>query len=222
MQAPWLICLVAISDKFVHKLVHMSCYLFWKCVRKMSKELEIIAPSWQTRIMKKVICWLSLMPYYLQFEITLIDIFWEPYCIYIVIFDTNINYVNLLFDQNLSAVSRLSYKKSFKLVNFQPSQGLPFESSIQSNLTTFWNLKGNFSRSHWFTFCFDFHNYQKISSTGKIFKPSYTKNYYGKNLINVGATNYSNKTQHQVSSLLLKTNSLSKIKSLLSKEYIRK
>ena len=44
MQVSWVICLIAISDKSGYKLVHMSCYLFWMCVRKTPKEWEIVAP----------------------------------------------------------------------------------------------------------------------------------------------------------------------------------
>ena len=73
----------------------------------------------------------------------------------------------------------------------------------------------------WFSFCFDVHNYQTVSSTSdKIFKPSYRTDSFGKGSINIGANNSWNKTEHQFSNLSLKTYSPSKIKSLLSKKCI--
>ena len=39
----------------------------------------------------------------------------------------------------------------------------------------------------WFTFCYDAHNYQTVSSTtDKMFKPSYRTNSYGKSSITIG------------------------------------
>ena len=75
---------------------------------------------------------------------------WELFCIYIAIFDKNINYANLLLDQNLSALGRIFIlqKKYFKLMNFQPTKGLPFQSSAESNPTTFFEIWRSNSHNH--------------------------------------------------------------------------
>ena len=95
---------------------------------------------------------------------------------------------------------------------------LKLEDKILENITfvnkSFNNLLPPILK-RWFTFCFDVHKYQPVSSTAdKLFKPSYRK----KNSITIGAINSGNKTQHQFSNLSLKTYSPTKIKSLLFKK----
>ena len=65
-------------------------------------------------------------------------------------------------------------------------------------------------------------NYHTVSSTAKIFKPSYRTNSYGKNSVTLGAINSWNKTQHQFSNLSLKTFSTTKIESELFEKCIGK
>ena len=162
--------------------------------------------------------------------------------IYFSIFDSHINYANLISGQNLHAVSRivLLQKKALRIMSFQSRDShssLLFKSNhilkledkilIENILfinKSFNNLLPPIFKS-WFTFCSEVHNYQTISSTAdKIFKPSYRTNSYGKNSITIGAigtigatgTNFSwNKAQHPFSNLSLKIYSPTKIKSLL-------
>ena len=59
--------------------------------------------------------------------------------------------------------------------------------------------------NNWFTLCSDIHNYNTAaSSTGKLFKPSFRKNLYGKNSIIISAFNRRNKLQTQIKTLLTK------------------
>ena len=73
----------------------------------------------------------------------------------------------------------------------------------------------------WFTFFSDVPDYQAVlSTTDKILKTSYRTDSYGKNSVIIRAIKSWNKTQYQFSNLLLKTNSPTKIESLLSKKCI--
>ena len=160
--------------------------------------------------------------------------------IYFSIFEFHINYANLIWGQNLYAVSRIVIlqKKALRIMNFQfrdSHSSLLFKSNHILKLEdkiliekilfinkSFNNLLPPIFKS-WFTFCSEVHNYQTISSTAdKIFKPSYRTESYGKNSITIGAINSSNKTQHQLSNLSLKTYSPTKIKSLRFKICIGK
>ena len=158
--------------------------------------------------------------------------------IYFAIFDAHLNYGNLIWGQNLNAVSRIVVlqKKALRIMNFHSgdSHSTPlFKSNhilkredkilienilfINKSLN---NLLPSISKN-WFTFRSDDHNNQTVSSTSdKIFKPLYRTDSFGKNLITIGAINSWNKTQYQFRNLSLKTYSLSKIKRLLSKKCI--
>ena len=160
--------------------------------------------------------------------------------IYFTIFDSHINYANLIWGQNLHAVNRIVIlqKKALRIMNFQSRDShssplfksnhiLKLEDKILIENILFTTKSCNnllpliFKR--WFTFCSDVHNYQTVSSTAdKIFKLSYRTDSYGKNSITIGAINSWNNTQHQFSSLSLKTYSPTKIKSLLFKKCIGK
>ena len=141
--------------------------------------------------------------------------------------------------QNLHALSRIFIlqKKALRIMNFQSRDShssLLFKSNrilkledkiLIENIIfidkSFNNLPPIFKS--WFTFCSDVHNCQTVSSTaGKIFKPSYRTDSYGKNSITIGTINGWNKTQHQFSNLSLKTYSPTKIKRLLFKKCIGK
>ena len=150
---------------------------------------------------------------------------------------------NLIWGQNLSAVSRiviLQKKKALKVMNFQSRDShssllfksktiqiqnhiLKLEDKILVENLVFINksfknlLPPNFKS--WFTFYSDVHNYQTVSSTSdKIIKPTYITDSFRKSSFAIAAINRWNKTQHQFSNLSLKTYSPSKIKSLLSKK----
>ena len=158
--------------------------------------------------------------------------------IYFAIFDTHLNYGNLIWGQNLNAVSRIVIlqKKALRIMNFQSRDShssplfksnhiLKLEDKILIENILFINKSLNNLLppifKNWFTFCSDVHNYQTVSSTSdKIFKPSYRTDSFGKNSITIGAINSWNKTQYQFRNLSLKTYSPSKIKRLLSKKCI--
>ena len=160
--------------------------------------------------------------------------------IYFAIFDSHINYANLIWGQNLHSLSRIIIlqKKALRIMNFQSrdSHSSPlFRSNnilklgdkiLTENILyinkSFNNLLPPVFKS-WFTFCSHLHNYHTVSSTAdKIFKTSYRTNSYGKNSITLGAINSWNKTQHQFTNLSLKTFSPTKIKTLLFKICIGK
>ena len=115
----------------------------------------------------------------------------KPNTIYFAIFDTHINYSNLIWGQNINAVIRVVtlQKKTLRIMNFQSRDShsspsfkfnriLKLEDKILiENILfinkLFNNLLPTIFKS-WFIFCCDIHNYQTVSSTSdKIFKPSY-------------------------------------------------
>ena len=158
--------------------------------------------------------------------------------IYFVIFDTHLNYANLIWGQNLNAVSRIVIlqKKALRIMNYQSRDShssplfksnyiLRLENKILIENILFINKSLNNLlppiSKYWFTFRSDDHNNQTVSSTSdKIFKPLYRTDSFGKNLITIGAINSWNKTQYQFRNLSLKTYSPSSIKIALSKKCI--
>ena len=158
--------------------------------------------------------------------------------IYFVIFETHLNYANLIWDQNLNTESRIVIRqwKALRIINlesrgshsgplFKSNHILKREDKILIENILFINKSLNNLLppifKNWFTFCSDVHNYQTVSSTSdKIFKPSYRTDSFRKNLITIVAINSWNKTQHQFRNLSLKTYSPSKNKRLLSKKCI--
>ena len=160
--------------------------------------------------------------------------------IYFAIFDSHINYANLIWGQNLHAVTRIVIlqKKALRIMNFQSrdSHSSPLSKSnhilkledkiLMENILVINKSFNNLLRpifKSWFTFCSDVHNYQTVSSTAdKIFKPPYRTDSYGKNSITIGTINSWNNTQHQFGNLSLKTYSPTKIKNLSFKKCIGK
>ena len=134
--------------------------------------------------------------------------------IYFAMFDTHLNHANLIWDQNLNAVSRIVIlqKKALRIMNFQSRDShssplfksnhfLKFEDKILIENILFINKSLNNLLhpifKNWYTFWSDVHNYQTVSSTSdEIFKSSYKTDSFGKNLITIGAINSWNKTQH--------------------------
>ena len=108
--------------------------------------------------------------------------------IYFAIFDTHLNYGNLIWGQNLNAVSRIVIlqKKALRIMNFQSRDShssplfksnhiLKLEDKILIENILFINKSLNNLLppifKNWFTFCSDVHNYQTASSASdKIFK----------------------------------------------------
>ena len=122
--------------------------------------------------------------------------------IYYAIFDSHIIYANVIW--SVYRVSILQ-KKVLRTISFQPRDChssplfkkqnlLKFEDKIQLEnvllVSKYFNniLPSTFDK--WFTLCSDIHNYNTAaSSTGKLFKPSFRNNFYGKNSITISAVN---------------------------------
>ena len=110
--------------------------------------------------------------------------------IYFAIFDSHINYANLIWGQNLHSLSRIIIlqKKALRIMNFQSRDShssplfrsnhiLKLEDKILiENILFISKLFNNLVPpifKSWFTFCSDVHNYHTVSSTAdEIFKPS--------------------------------------------------
>ena len=109
--------------------------------------------------------------------------------IYFAIFDTHLNHGNLIWGQNLNAASRIVVlqKQALRIMNFHSRDShsrplfksnhiLKLEDKILMENILFINKSLNILLppivKNWFTFCFDVHNHQTVSSTSdKIFKP---------------------------------------------------
>ena len=120
--------------------------------------------------------------------------------IYYTIFDSHINYVNVILAQNSNALNRLSVlqKKAPRTISFQPRDChlssrlekqnlLKFEDKIQlENVLFVSKYFNNILPSifdNWFTLCSNMHNYNTVASlTGKLFKPSFRTILYGEHL----------------------------------------
>ena len=114
--------------------------------------------------------------------------------IYYAIFDSHINYDNVIWAQNFNAVNRVSIlqKKALRTVSFQPKDChssplfkkqslLKFEDRIQlENVLLVSKYFNNILPSifhKWFTLCSDIHHYNTAaSSTSTLFKPSFETN----------------------------------------------
>ena len=119
--------------------------------------------------------------------------------IYFAIFDSHINYANIIWGQNPHTLSRfiILQKKTLIIINFQSRDSyssplfrsnhiLKLEDKILIKNILFINksfnnlLPPNFKS--WFNLCSDLHNYCTVSSTAdKIFKQSYRTDSDGKN-----------------------------------------
>ena len=132
--------------------------------------------------------------------------------IYFAIFDSHINYVNLIWGQNslsriiILRIMNFQSRDSHSSPLFRSNHILKLEDKILiENILFISKLFNNLVPpifKSWFTFCSDVHNYHTVSSTAKIFKPPYRTDPYGKNSITKGAINSWNKTQHQFSNNL--------------------
>ena len=134
--------------------------------------------------------------------------------IYFAIFDSHINYANLIWGQNLHALSiiMILQKKALRIMNFQSSDShsvplfrsnhiLKLEDKIVTENILFINKSFNNLLppifKSWFTFCSDIHNYHTVWSTAdKIFKLTYRIASYEKKPVNLGAINSWKKIQH--------------------------
>ena len=124
--------------------------------------------------------------------------------IYFAIFDSHINYANLIWGQNINSAFRIVtlQKKAIRIINNQPrnshssllfkkSNILKFEDKILINNIIFISKSINNLQppifKNWFIFCSDIHKYDTVSSSAdKLFKPSYRTDSYGRNSIIIG------------------------------------
>ena len=111
--------------------------------------------------------------------------------IYFAIFDSHINYANLIWGQNINSTFRIVtlQKKAIRIINNQPrnshssllfkkSNILKFEDKILINNIIFISKSINNLQppifKNWFIFCSDIRKYDTVSSSAdKSFKPSY-------------------------------------------------
>ena len=118
--------------------------------------------------------------------------------IYFAIFDSHINYANVIWDQNINAVSRIVIfqKKALRMMNFQSREShssllfrsnhnMKPEDKILTENILFINKSSNNLLppifKSWFISCSDVRSYQAVSSTAdKIFKPSYRIDFHRK------------------------------------------
>ena len=160
--------------------------------------------------------------------------------IYYTIFDSHINYANVIWAQNSNSVNRVSIlqKKALRIITFQPRDCcssplfkkqnlLKFEDKIQLEnallVSKFFNNILPSIFDNWFTLCSDVHNYNTAaSSTGKLFKTSFRTILYGKNYVTLSAVNAWNKTQTAFGDVILKNLTTTQIKTLLTKKCIDK
>ena len=121
--------------------------------------------------------------------------------IYFAIFDSHINYANLIWGQNPNPKLRVItlQKKVLRIINRQPKNSHSGPLFKQSNILKFEDkvLIGNIifvSKSinnllspifkNWFIFCSEIHIYNTVSSsTDKLFKPLYRTDSCGKNSV---------------------------------------
>ena len=142
--------------------------------------------------------------------------------IYFAIFDSHINYANLVWAQNSNAMSRILtlQKKAMRIITFQSRNChsgplffklklLKFNDKVHLEnvllISKFINSLLPPVFNNWFTFCSDVHNYGTTSSaTCKLFKRSFRTNLYGKNQITVNAIDAWNKAQTSLADTILK------------------
>ena len=160
--------------------------------------------------------------------------------IYYTIFDSHINYANVIWAQNSNVVNIVSVlqKKTLRIINSQPRDCyssplfkkqnlLKFEDKIElENVLLVSKYLSNILPSifdNWFTLCSDMHNYNTAASlTGKLFKPSFRTTLYGKNSIALSAFNAWNKIQTTFGDVILKNLTTTQLKNLLTKKSIDK
>ena len=156
----------------------------------------------------------------------------------IYLFDSHINYENLVWTQNSNAISRILtlQKKAMRIITFQSrncNSGTLFfklkllkfndEVHLENELliSKFINSLLPPVFNNWFTFCSNVHNYETASSANcKLFKPSFRTNLYGKNSITVNATEAWNKAQNSIGDTIVKNLTPNKIKTTIMKKMI--
>ena len=159
--------------------------------------------------------------------------------IYFAIFESNLNYCSLVWAQNYNAINRLVIlqKKALRIMNYQPRNShtsplfrkaavLKFKDKINlENILFISKSINNLLPSlfnNWFVFSSDTHKYNTSwSSNNKLQKYSYRTNTYGKNSIIISASQSWNNSQNNLKTISLRLQTPSKIKLLLSNEYLK-
>ena len=146
----------------------------------------------------------------------------------------------MIWAQYFNAVNRVSIlqKKTSRTISFQPRDChssplfrkqnlLKFEDKIQLEnvllVSKYFNniLPSVFEK--WFTLCSEIHKYNTAaSSTGKLFKPPFRTNLYGKNSVTISAVNAWNKIQTAFENVILKNFTTTQIKTILTRKCIEK
>ena len=158
--------------------------------------------------------------------------------IYFSIFDSHINYANLVWAQNSNAMSRILtlQKKAMRIITFQSRNChssplfsklklLKFNDKVLLEnvllISEFINSLLPQVFNSWFTFCSDIHNYETNSSaTCKLLKPSFHTNLCGKNSITINAADAWNKAQTSFDNTILNDLTTNKIKTIIMKRII--
>ena len=158
--------------------------------------------------------------------------------VYFAIFESHLNYANLVWGQNPNATQRIftMQKKAVRIISFQKMNShtstlfkeyniLKFHDKIEIDNIIFINKSLNnvlpSTFSNWFKFCHEIHNYE-TSSTSKhhLYKQSYKTNAYGKFSVKISAAESWNKTQDLLGEISLKMLIPNKLKKLLNEKYI--
>ena len=158
--------------------------------------------------------------------------------IYFAIFESHLNYANLVWGQNCSSTQRIFtlQKKAIRIISFQNRNShsspffkenmiLKFHDKIKIDNIVFINKSLNNSLPsvffNWFKFCSDIHNYETSSSANDhLFKQSYRTNAYGKYSLKISAIDSWNEIQDQMGMITLKDLNSKELKELLNKKFI--
>ena len=157
--------------------------------------------------------------------------------IYFAIFDSHINYANLIWGQNINSAFRnvTLQKKAIRIINnqlrnghssllFKKSNILKFEDKILINIIYIHKQINNLQPlifKNWFVFCSDILKYNTVSSSAdKLFKPLYRTDSYRRNSVIIGAINCWNKMQNIFRNQSLKSLYPNKIKFIVTKRCI--
>ena len=155
--------------------------------------------------------------------------------IYFAIFDSHINYANLVWVQNSNAMVRILtlQKKAMRIITFKSRNDhssplfsklkqLKFNDEVHLEnvhlISKFINSLLPPVFNNWFTFCSVFLTIS--SATCTLFKPSFCTNLYRKNSITVNATDAWNKAQTSLGDTILKDLTPNKIKTIIMKRMI--
>ena len=156
--------------------------------------------------------------------------------IYYDIFDSDINYSNMIRVRVINPVNRVSIlqEKPLRIISFQQRDChssflfkkhnlLKFEDNIQlENALLVSKYFNNIVPSVFDNWYFDIHNCNTDTSACKLFKPWFRTNIYRKTSVTISAVNAWNKIQTAFGDTILKNLTTTKIKTLPTKKWIDK